>query len=98
MSEAPNEFTYRKKPVEVEAFQMTAEAFADTNLYPKWLKDALATGVVYSSWKTKALSIRTLEGEMKITNGDFIIRGVAGEIYPCKPEIFQASYEKVQTQ
>lgn len=40
-------------------------------------------------------SIRTLEGDMKISEGDYIIKGVSGEFYPCKPEIFEKTYEVV---
>ena len=40
-----------------------------------------------------ALMIRTLEGDMKVSLGDYIIRGVQGEVYPCKPDIFAATYE-----
>jgi hypothetical protein len=41
------------------------------------------------------LSIRTLEGVMRANVGDYVIRGIKGEIYPCKPDIFHATYEKV---
>ena len=41
------------------------------------------------------MMIRTLEGDMKVTPGDYIIRGVAGEFYPCKPDIFAETYEEV---
>ncbi|WP_308605756.1 hypothetical protein [uncultured Enterococcus sp.] len=40
--------------------------------------------------------IETLEGSMKINDGDYIIKGVQGEYYPCKPDIFEATYEKVK--
>lgn len=43
-----------------------------------------------------SLMIRTLEGDMKVSLGDWIIRGVAGEVYPCKPDIFAATYELVE--
>lgn len=44
---------------------------------------------------TSHLAIRTLEGDMKFTHGDWIIRGVKGEYYPCKPDIFEQTYDKV---
>ena len=44
-----------------------------------------------------ALMIRTLEGDMKVSLGDYIIRGVQGEVYPCKPDIFAATYEAAET-
>lgn len=42
---------------------------------------------------TQELFIMTLEGEMKVSNGDFIIKGVQGEFYPCKPDVFNATYD-----
>lgn len=42
-----------------------------------------------------ALHVATLEGEMTVSHGDYVIRGVAGEMYPCKPDIFAATYEAV---
>lgn len=44
-----------------------------------------------------ALMVRTLEGDMKVSLGDYIIRGVQGEVYPCKPDIFTATYEKLNS-
>lgn len=82
---------FRKKPVVIEAVQytgaplseQTAAAFAERNL-----KMRIVDGVV-------ALVIPTLEGDMLAMPGDWIIRGVKGEIYPCKPDIFAATYEQV---
>ena len=52
--------------------------------------------VVISAYQTdKELKIQTLEGEMTANVGDWIITGVNGEVYPCKPDIFEATYEKV---
>lgn len=45
---------------------------------------------------TNSYYIRTLEGEMAITPGDYIIQGINGEFYPCKPDIFEKTYEKVE--
>ncbi|MCM3704056.1 hypothetical protein M3216_32435, partial [Paenibacillus macerans] len=42
------------------------------------------------------MQIKTLEGVMQANSGDYIIKGVQGEIYPCKPDIFEATYEKVE--
>lgn len=94
---------YRKKPVEVEAFQYAGVRKSDqTNLgeylfneCPKWLSDAWDDGVMFKD-ETKNLYIKTLEGVMKVNIGDYIIRGVKGEIYPCKPDIFEQTYEKVE--
>lgn len=98
---------YRKKPVVVEAFQMTKERRLDNSEWPEWLnrawnKNVMEPGALFStpdgclnSEKYQPLFIQTLEGTMKIDWNDFIIRGVHGEIYPCKPDIFAATYEPV---
>ena len=78
--------TYRKKPVEVEAFKIGSDDI------PEWFSEELQAGNVSYN---EAFYIKTLEGVMKADNGDYIIKGVKGEIYPCKPDIFEATYEKV---
>ena len=82
--------TFRKKPVEVEAFQFKAPPIR----VPSWLADAMdAEDVrVYAD----RVEISTLEGVMRADVGDWIIQGVKGEIYPCKPDIFEATYEQVE--
>lgn len=89
---------YRKKPVVIEAFQvtMTREPTKDTEGIPQWLRDGLAKkwpeeGAVY--WLGGNLFIQTLEGTHEVSLYDWIIRGVNGELYPCKPGIFEATYE-----
>lgn len=82
---------YRKKPVVIEALQFTGgAASADT------IK-AFA-GEAYECWwfNHDTIGIKTLEGTMHATPGDWIIRGVRGEFYPCKPDIFAATYEPVE--
>jgi len=55
--------------------------------------------VVIEAWQTdRAVTIETLEGTMVALPGDWIIRGVKGEMYPCKPDIFEATYEPVEGQ
>ena len=93
---------YRKKQIEVEAFQYKGVRYIDpTNLKeylfnecPKWLSDAWDDGIIFED-ETKNLYIKTLEGTMKVNIGDYVIRGVKGEIYPCKPDIFVQTYEEV---
>lgn len=83
---------YRKKPVEIEAMQLredTTEAVGD------WL-DGLVPEVEVWPQYDGTLDIGTDEGVMHASLGDWIIRGVAGEIYPCKPDIFAATYEPVE--
>jgi hypothetical protein len=80
---------FRKKPVVIEAVQWTGdnlmEVFALTN--------AQELGEDFIS---DDLTIPTLEGEMTARKGDYIIKGIKGEIYPCKPDIFEATYELVE--
>jgi len=91
---------FRKKPVVVEAVQWTG-LNVDTVL--RFLctvasvrrKDVASLGGTFVGG---GLVIETLEGEMTATPGDWIIRGVKGEFYPCKPDIFEATYEPVEAQ
>ena len=89
---------YRKLPIEVEAYQMTEDTITKMYDWPVWLNDA---------WNKECntqgslqqdglrLEISTLEGFHEVSMGDWIIQGVEGEIYPCKPEIFKKTYETV---
>lgn len=81
---------YRKKPVEIEAYQMNA--LNDVSM-PSWITDAISQGIIYR--KNNELYIKTLEGDHHISRGDYVIRGVKGELYPCKPDIFKMTYESV---
>ena len=78
---------YRKKPVVIEAEQYLLGEV----IRAKWLFDAMESGIVFSD--ADGLKIKTLEGVMSASVGDWIIRGVQGELYPCKPDIFAATYE-----
>lgn len=88
---------YRKKPVEVEAVQvceLIAVAQARWKELPEWFREAYeAGGIVIGA---DSISIGTLKGTMEVRRDDWIIRGVRGELYPCKPEIFAATYEAVE--
>ena len=79
--------TFRKKPVEVEARQYTSENWVDI---AEWCREG---GVRIGMTDTGKASIPTLEGTMYASPGDWIIRGVQGEFYPCKPDIFEQTYE-----
>jgi len=87
---------WRKKPVEVEARQVH---YANRFDVAAWCggeaQDAAPSGNVYAPG---LLSINTLEGKMWASEGDWIIRGVKGEFYPCKPDIFAATYEPATPQ
>ena len=94
---------FRKKPVVIEAFQMTRAHRADNSDWPAWMNEAWnkehsADGALYPcTWPdsdgTDELTINTLEGAHHVSFDDWIIRGVVGEIYPCKPDIFASTYE-----
>lgn len=86
---------YRKKPVVIDAFLWTGDENQTED--PEWIIEGIKAGSVwfYTEERGTFMQIRTLEGVMQASPGDYIIRGVAGEIYPCKPEIFEATYEEV---
>lgn len=89
---------YRKRQVEVEAFQILIGTLCKRD-YPMWFADAIASGVVYQKANPDypvECTIRTLEGEMNANLGDYIIKGTNGELYPCKPDIFDKTYERCQ--
>jgi hypothetical protein len=79
---------FRKKPVVIEAMQYTGRNALDVM---GWAGDAGLTGEVDG-----AVEITTLEGTMRADPGDWVIRGVKGELYPCKPDIFAATYEPAE--
>lgn len=83
---------YRKKPVVVEAFRWTGDYSRPDN--PDWINEALKDGDVEII--EGEMIINTLEGTMLASLGDYIIQGIKGEIYPCKPDIFEATYERVE--
>jgi hypothetical protein len=85
---------YRKKPIIIEAFKWTGGP--DQTEDPIWIIEAIKTGNVYFGNNT--MRIKTLEGIMTANIGDWIIQGVNGEIYPCKPDIFEKTYELVKEQ
>lgn len=88
---------FRKKPVVVEAVQFTNLMASSNQDLPEGV---VCNSVTYSDYSTKQVErygyvIRTLEGNMAVSVGDWIITGVQGEKYPCKPDIFEATYEAV---
>lgn len=89
---------YRKKPVVIDAFKLGADPM------PDWFMDAITEKRVilhgsssgfHHVYDTNA-EIETLEGTMRADYGDYIILGVKGELYPCKPDVFRMSYEAVR--
>ena len=87
---------YRKKPVIIDAIQLTSESLMDciSFIYPDI--SVIDHSTLIAIRKNKFLYIETLEGDMKAQFGDYINKGVQGEVYPCKPDIFLATYEKVE--
>ena len=88
---------FRKRPVVIDAVRFEG---AVPDKPPSWLRDALDAGRVKfledggsPTAPAPALCIHTLEGFMYADPGDWIVRGVKGEMYPCKPDIFAATYE-----
>ena len=81
---------FRKKPVVIEAVQWTGE---NLSAIAEFTGQAV-TGATQTP-DGAAIGISTLEGEMQAKPGDYIIKGVKGEFYPCKPDIFEATYEEV---
>lgn len=89
---------YRKRPIKIEAFKFYVDEV------PDWFMDRVSTNEVvlvncsyehYGADEAHCL-INTLEGTMTGRAGDYIIRGVQGELYPCKSDIFEATYEKIE--
>lgn len=82
---------YRKKPVVIEAIQFTGWNWTECR---QFMSDKSLVFTQEMS-KQESLSIETLEGTMTANIGDYIIKGVQGEFYPCKPDIFEMTYEEV---
>ena len=87
---------YTKKPVMIEAViyhgldpKKMKNGFSEN---PQWLTDVMLNRTIEYDVQ-EGLVIRTLEGNMLVSDDDYIIKGVKGEIYPCKPDIFEMSYD-----
>ena len=87
---------YPKKPVVIEAFQFDGDfKYSNGEFYvPSWAIEAYESGVLY--FIGPELYVKTLEGDHHASHLDYVIRGVNGEIYPCKPDIFEKTYEKAE--
>lgn len=88
---------YRKKPVIIEAVQWNGENFDECM---NFMGETCGNKVAYEDYKELCLSskeiiIHTLEGDMIASKGDYIIKGINGEFYPCKPDIFTKTYEEI---
>ncbi len=83
---------YRKKPVVIEAQQVDFTLACPDGKYDGYYSNI---GVYADPLSKTGFSIDTLEGKYEVSNHDWIITGVKGEGYPCKPDIFEMTYEKV---
>lgn len=81
---------YKKKPIIIEAVKWDGNRVSEVT---DWISEALDKMVIIRYGNE--VRVKTLEGVMKVSPGDYIIKGVNGELYPCKPEIFEKTYETV---
>lgn len=84
---------YKTKQIVIEAFQW----FEDTKL-PDWVQDKCTPSFYYDALifdMVYLLRINTLEDIIEVSEGDYIVKGINGKVYPCKPDIFEQTYEKV---
>ena len=84
---------YRKKPVIIEAIQFEDNSDRIIEIHEFMGGDTIR--VNYEDKDNPYLKIETLEGIMKASVGDYLLKGVNGEVYPCKPDIFEKTYERV---
>ena len=93
---------YIKKPVQIEAIQLKEDNiievfdFLDGANYKEIKSAEELEDFSQRMLKQGYIEIKTLEGIMKASFGDYIIKGIKGEFYPCKPDIFQATYKEVR--
>ena len=88
---------FRKKPVVIDAIQASYAmhyAANDWQSLPDWLRSSYDHGNIL--FAADHISIHTLEGDMRADPADWVIRGIKGELYPCKPDIFEATYEPAE--
>jgi len=86
---------YKKKPVIIEAIQWTGDNVSEILDFVNHLDIQMTNHAVGDEVKTE-LYINTLEGSMHASEGDWIIKGVHDEFYPCKPDIFEETYEPAE--
>lgn len=85
----------RKKPVVIEAWEFTKKALDSNDSWVRLYRNEIHLTSQYAG-EVLYIEIDTLEGTMRADLGDFIIKGVQGEFYPCKPDIFEKTYEVIE--
>ena len=80
---------FRKKPVVIEAVQYTGRNLKEIMAFSK-------AGEIGQDFLSGDMVIKTLEGTMNVIENDWVIKGINGEFYPCKPDIFDKTYEEVK--
>ena len=100
---------YRKLPVIIEAIKYSGHPMQKDEL-KKFVGDSLIMDIDFTAYEdgvfgkrpttlpSVTVKIKTLEGEMLANHGDYIIKGISGEFYPCKPDIFEKTYEPVESE
>lgn len=81
---------FRKKPIVVDAIQFNGENYEEIEKF--------TDNAAFKNTTLEILYINTLEGTMRINDNDWVIKGVNGEFYPCKPDIFEKTYDKVENE
>lgn len=85
---------FRKRPVVIDAVGWYGK-YTDSGEWPGWFSEAVESGVIRQGETDGQIRIKTLEGDLTAESGYVIIRGVKGEIYGCRRDIFDATYEPV---
>lgn len=78
---------YRSRPVEIEAFHWLGQPPSE---WPAWARDHLSI-----RYEITCLQIDTIDGTMRVNQGDWVIKGTIGEVYPCKDRVFRGKYDKI---
>lgn len=90
---------YQKKPIVVEAVQWTGYNLEEVKEFAKYV----VYEIYVAGWGAGVckpfteITLQTLEGVMTVRQGDYIIKGINGEFYPCKPDIFEKTYDEIKT-
>ena len=89
---------YKTKPCKIEAIQQNGLNLEEIKTF---VGESLIYDIIDTAWKVGKgrphviMKIKTLEGDMQASEGDYIIKGLRGEFYPCKPDVFEKKYELV---